>query len=242
MSLDTKTRVTVLENILGVPREGEQLSMCDRLEALSIETTLVRNDLVEQRDIVLLRVEELAIELDTQNQAAREAQSQFETEIALLKRAMSGLPREGEVATKVKRLVTMSLDTKTRVTVLENILGVPREGEQLSMCDRLEALSIETTLVRNDLVEQRDIVLLRVEELAIELDTQNQAAREAQSQFETEIALLKRAMSGLPREGEVATKVKVPKPKPFNGARNAKDLENFLWDMEQYFKAAKVPS
>ena len=38
------------------------------------------------------------------------------------------------------------------------------------------------------------------------------------------------------------TKVKVSKPKPFNGARNAKDLENFLWDMEQYFKAARVPS
>ena len=47
-------------------------------------------------------------------------------------------------------------------------------------------------------------------------------------------------MSGLPREGEVATKVKVPELKPFNGAKNVKDLENFLWDMEQYFKATKV--
>ena len=47
-------------------------------------------------------------------------------------------------------------------------------------------------------------------------------------------------MRGLPREGEVATKVKVPEPKPFNGTRSAKDLENFLWDMEQYFKAARV--
>ena len=47
-------------------------------------------------------------------------------------------------------------------------------------------------------------------------------------------------MHGLPREGEVATKVKVPEPKPFNGARSAKDLENFFWDMEQYFKVARV--
>ena len=38
----------------------------------------------------------------------------------------------------------------------------------------------------------------------------------------------------------MATKVKVPEPKPFNGARSAKDLDNFLWDMEQYFKAARV--
>ena len=34
------------------------------------------------------------------------------------------------------------------------------------------------------------------------------------------------------------TKVRVPEPKPFGGARNAKDLENFLWDMEQYFIVA----
>ena len=38
----------------------------------------------------------------------------------------------------------------------------------------------------------------------------------------------------------MATKVKVPEPKPFNGARSVKDLENFLWDMEQCFKVASV--
>ena len=36
-------------------------------------------------------------------------------------------------------------------------------------------------------------------------------------------------------------KVLVPEPKSFGGARNAKDLENFLWDMEQYFIAARIP-
>ena len=72
------------------------------------------------------------------------------------------------------------------------------------------------------------------------MDAQCSAAKEAQSQFKTEIALLKRAMRNLPREGEVATKVKVLEPRHFNGARSAKDLENFLLDMEQYFKAARV--
>ena len=36
------------------------------------------------------------------------------------------------------------------------------------------------------------------------------------------------------------TKARIPDPKAFTGNRNAKDLENFLWDMEQYFKAAKI--
>ncbi|KAL0423508.1 UNVERIFIED_CONTAM: hypothetical protein Sradi_0885600 [Sesamum radiatum] len=37
------------------------------------------------------------------------------------------------------------------------------------------------------------------------------------------------------------SKVKVPDPKPFDGARSAKELENFLWDMETYFQAARIP-
>lgn len=52
--------------------------------------------------------------------------------------------------------------------------------------------------------------------------------------------MLKRAINGLSREREVSIKVKVPELKPFNGARSAKDLENFLWDMEQYFNVARV--
>lgn len=30
-------------------------------------------------------------------------------------------------------------------------------------------------------------------------------------------------------------KVKVPEPKAYNKAQNTKELENFQWDMEQYF-------
>ena len=32
----------------------------------------------------------------------------------------------------------------------------------------------------------------------------------------------------------------MPESKPFGGVHNAKDLENFLWDMEQYFIAARI--
>ena len=36
------------------------------------------------------------------------------------------------------------------------------------------------------------------------------------------------------------SKVRVLEPKGFRGARNAKELEIFLWDMEQFFKATHV--
>ena len=33
-------------------------------------------------------------------------------------------------------------------------------------------------------------------------------------------------------------KVDVPKPKPFVRSRSAKDVDNFVWGMEQYFRVA----
>ena len=72
MSLDTKARVTVLENILGVPTKGEQLSVCDKLDALSVKNSVIWNEIFDQRDVVLIRVEELAAALDAQGSAVRE--------------------------------------------------------------------------------------------------------------------------------------------------------------------------
>ncbi|RVX13084.1 hypothetical protein CK203_017991 [Vitis vinifera] len=34
-----------------------------------------------------------------------------------------------------------------------------------------------------------------------------------------------------------APRVEVPKPHMFNGKRDAKELDNFLWHMERYFEA-----
>ncbi|KAA0026251.1 uncharacterized protein E5676_scaffold343G00260 [Cucumis melo var. makuwa] len=52
----------------------------------------------------------------------------------------------------------------------------------------------------------------------------------------TRLSLTMRAMANqVP-----VTKVKVPEPKPFCGARDAKALENFIFDLEQYFKATNT--
>ena len=72
MFSDTKARVTVLENILGVPTKGEQLSVCDKLDALFVKNSVIWNEIFDQRDVVLIRVEELAAALDAQGNAVRE--------------------------------------------------------------------------------------------------------------------------------------------------------------------------
>ena len=57
-----------------------------------------------------------------------------------------------------------------------------------------------------------------------------------------DIAVLKKVvLQGSSSGPEAPPKVRVPQPKGFNGNRNMKELENFLWDKEQFFKAAHVP-
>ena len=55
------------------------------------------------------------------------------------------------------------------------------------------------------------------------------------------ISILKKVVAQCPPTVSGAPpKVRVLEPKGFKGARNGKELENFLWDMEQFFKAAHV--
>ena len=42
--------------------------------------------------------------------------------------------------------------------------------------------------------------------------------------------------------GDRGKRAKVPESKRYEGARDAKDLENFLFDMEQYFRAVCTDS
>jgi hypothetical protein len=56
---------------------------------------------------------------------------------------------------------------------------------------------------------------------------------------EETIAILKWPVTNTPI-GVSTSKPKVPKLKSFGGVRSSKKLENFLWDMEQYFNVVKI--
>ncbi|RVW30894.1 Transposon Tf2-12 polyprotein [Vitis vinifera] len=65
--------------------------------------------------------------------------------------------------------------------------------------------------------------------------------KETLQSYGEDIAILKKAvLQGSASGPEAPSKVRVPELKGFNGNRNAKELENFLWDIEQFFKAAHV--
>ena len=54
------------------------------------------------------------------------------------------------------------------------------------------------------------------------------------------VVLKKAVLQTSPRTTDASPKVRVHEPKGFDGARSAKELENFLWDMEQFFRATQV--
>ncbi|KAL0416737.1 UNVERIFIED_CONTAM: hypothetical protein Slati_3505600 [Sesamum latifolium] len=65
--------------------------------------------------------------------------------------------------------------------------------------------------------------------------------RRDMEQMSIQIGLLQRAVSNTPVVAhDVGARLRIPEPKAYSGARDAKKVENFLFDMEQYFLAANV--
>ncbi|KAK2996660.1 hypothetical protein RJ639_026381 [Escallonia herrerae] len=62
-------------------------------------------------------------------------------------------------------------------------------------------------------------------------------------ELQDRVELLSRAVVNTPVGGaEHSSRPRVPEPKSYGGARDAKELENFLFDIEQYFRAIRVDS
>ncbi|KAL0409134.1 UNVERIFIED_CONTAM: hypothetical protein Sradi_1847800 [Sesamum radiatum] len=60
-------------------------------------------------------------------------------------------------------------------------------------------------------------------------------------QMSIQIGLLQRVVSNAPVVAhDVGARLRIPEPKAYGGARDAKEVENFLFDMEQYILAANV--
>ncbi|KAL0379220.1 UNVERIFIED_CONTAM: hypothetical protein Sradi_3227500 [Sesamum radiatum] len=65
--------------------------------------------------------------------------------------------------------------------------------------------------------------------------------RREMEQMSIQIKLLQRAVSNAPVVAhDVGARLWIPEPKAYGGARDVKEVENFLFDMEQYFLAANV--
>ena len=81
--------------------------------------------------------------------------------------------------------------------------------------------------------EQADLPAHSMESTSNGIESLRDEVKYLSARMEAKLVVLKRAVGGLPVSKEAPSKLKVPKPKPFVGAKGANELENFLWDMEQ---------
>ncbi|OIT26981.1 hypothetical protein A4A49_26065 [Nicotiana attenuata] len=102
-------------------------------------------------------------------------------------------------------------ELKEKVATLEALVGTVDGDQFLTIMTRLAYLEGE---------------LNRLSQECTDLKTENGLLRHAVGNDEAQ-------------HGADRSRVKIPEPKEFNGPRSAKKLEKFLWDMEQYFHAAK---
>ncbi|RVW58802.1 hypothetical protein CK203_108278 [Vitis vinifera] len=130
---------------------------------------------------------------------------------------------------------------RERMTQLEEALGEwPRDdGTVTSWAENTMG---EIQLQRNMLESHDNFVEEKMAEFKTEMQSRIDEFKVTLQTYGEDIAVLKKAvLQGSASGPEAPSKVRVPEPKGFNGNRNAKELENFLWDIEQFFKAAHVP-
>ena len=128
---------------------------------------------------------------------------------------------------------------------------------------RVDTLESQIRRIENITYERGDSSsgsIARLEERVIELDNSHKnmmevindmiedfratldVARNEIVEMHMKVNLTMRALANQALAGGAITlgKIKIPKPKPLCGARDAKALENFIFDIEQYFKATNT--
>ena len=130
---------------------------------------------------------------------------------------------------------------KERVSRLEEIVGNWNSEEG--------TVSAWYAHVSNELNVQRDLAESHAKhvegefvERKAEVQSEMEELRRMMESLQADVAILKKVvLQGCSSYSDAGPRVRVPEPKGFNGNRNEKELENFMWDMEQFFKAAHVP-
>lgn len=130
-----------------------------------------------------------------------------------------------------------NLTTKQRLEALEE-QGSRMVFVTTTLEEKVENLETEVAELQAQLAESRELCQELVENQGA--GTIGELRREME-QMSIQIGLLQRAVGNAPAVAQdVGPRIRVPEPQPYGGARDAKEVENFLFDMEQYFLAANI--
>ncbi|KAL0369789.1 UNVERIFIED_CONTAM: hypothetical protein Sangu_0297000 [Sesamum angustifolium] len=123
----------------------------------------------------------------------------------------------------------------SQVQRMLELLGQAPESPPVALFPLVNTLHMRAETLQKVVGEWPEMLDERVTSVVEEASILTDAAEVRVDGIQAKVNLLKRVV-GRDEDRDPMSKVKVPDPKPFCGARSAKELENFLWDMETYFK------
>ncbi|KAK3036749.1 hypothetical protein RJ639_029714 [Escallonia herrerae] len=166
---------------------------------------------------------------------------------------------QGTVASS-KKILWDSLLRKTMANTKERINALEAQIQDMIKSDsdapgilkqfslRLDALEVNLEATDNARYVENMEWEGRFQELQdrVEHHARHVEGKDWESKFQElqdQVELLSRAVVNTPAGGaEHASRPRVPEPKSYGGARDAKEVENFLFDIEQCFRAIRVDS
>ncbi|MCF8701937.1 hypothetical protein L3054_11180 [Corynebacterium sp. MC-10] len=131
------------------------------------------------------------------------------------------------------------------MAALEKLLGTVENTEDAA------SVIVRIQDVNTELARFREIMTLKTtgyDEFHLgtltqieDLKKENEDLARENVNLNLEVGLLRRTMAGLTAGQEAGhSKVRIPEPNAYTGSRSAKELENFLYDIEQYFTMARI--
>ena len=124
----------------------------------------------------------------------------------------------------------------------QRIDGLEAEDAELQGAVR-ESLNKLEASYRKDLEELRAELTAEVGRVRDVYERQINNVLAQLEEARTDVIMCKKALAAGPATTSVSTgahRVEVPKPRSYAGARNAREVDNFLWGLEQYLGATGV--
>ncbi|KAG6627028.1 hypothetical protein CIPAW_15G094100 [Carya illinoinensis] len=183
---------------------------------------------------------------------SKDSSSSMESRLDGIERAMAKILAKIEEWDQSHREVSTLDNTVTRMEVavadVRDWLDIVEQGlEELGLEGQSESLKESILSTINPTIEAQHVENVAFQDRVLgeltKLQGQMEEHRVGLEETKADWAICKRAVAngGAVGAGMMATpRVDTPKPKEFDGKRDAKELENYMWHMERYFEALNM--
>ncbi|XP_057985426.1 uncharacterized protein LOC110653506 [Hevea brasiliensis] len=148
----------------------------------------------------------------------------------------------GDFETRLSKIEHHLANEESRVNGLEN-----RVGELADELDETRGeMQAALNMTLDKLATESEVLRVSQAEEVSALKEENRALKEEMEKMKDDLVMLKRVVNqGSGTDPHVShavhtARLDVPKPSAFKGARSAREIDNFLWTLDHYFRALGV--